>query len=168
MKDAFKRALQFMDSKTVYLKMANIYQAAGNIEEAGQVMKDCCKKLAKEDASLWSKYGEIYYKEAAVPSKSATEREELLEKARGVLDKAQNMLNHMIHEKYVNATRALAEVVAQFASMSTSMVKLNVAGLYLRACWLYTRSVLICGVFILTLKSSTMWHQRWPLVARRV
>lgn len=114
-KDAFKRALQFMDSKTVYLKMANIYQAAGNIEEAGQVMKDCCKKLAKEDASLWSKYGEIYYKEAAVPSKSATEREELLEKARGVLDKAQNMLNHMIHEKYVNATRALAEVVAQFA-----------------------------------------------------
>lgn len=47
-KDAFKRALQFMDSKTIYLKMANIYQTSGQIEEASQVMKDCCKSLRKK------------------------------------------------------------------------------------------------------------------------
>lgn len=118
-KEAFKEALQFMDSKTIYLKMASIYQTSGQIEEAAQIMKDCCKKLAKEDSSLWGSYGELFYKEASKAKSTKTEAEyqSLLDRARAVLDKAQQQLNQMIKDKYKTAAKALADVIGKFAKL---------------------------------------------------
>lgn len=114
----FKESLQFMDSKTIYLKMASIYQAAGNIAAASKTFDECCKKFAREDLSLWAAYGEMLYKEASEEHNKThhteTERAKFLEQARAVLEKAQKVATQLIKDKFLTAKRAYADLVAKF------------------------------------------------------
>lgn len=112
LEDAFKRAVQFMDSLTVYEKMGKIYSMSGKVDKAIQVYENMCKKFASENPAVYETYGQMLYEQANKIGAS-TKQTDLLVKARGVLDKALRLMSN--NPGPANNKKAQAELVSKFA-----------------------------------------------------
>lgn len=117
LEDAFKRAIQYMDSRTVYEKMGKIYSLSGKVDKACQVYETMCKKFHNETSSVWETYGQMLYEQAS-KAPGSTRKSELLAKARSVLDRA---LRLMANNGSSGNKKAQADLVSKFARFEFSM-----------------------------------------------
>lgn len=118
LEEVFKRATQYMDSRTVYEKMGKIYTMSGKIDKACSVYDTMCKKFNNETTSVWEIYGQMLYEQAAAATASGnkTDAERYLNKARSVLDRALRLMkNSNLHSK-----KAEAELISKFARFEYS------------------------------------------------
>lgn len=111
LEDAFKRAVQYMDSRTVYEKMGKIYSMSGKVEKACQAYEAMCKKFGSESPNVWETYGQMLYEQGH--KATGSRQTELLGKARAILDKALRLMNN--NPGAANNKKAQAELVAKFA-----------------------------------------------------
>jgi rRNA biogenesis protein RRP5 len=113
LEEVFKRATQYMDSRTVYEKMGKIYTMSGKIDKACNVYDAMCKKFNGETTSVWETYGQMLYEQAsaATASGNKADADRYLNKARSVLDRALRLMkNSNLHSK-----KTEAELISKFA-----------------------------------------------------
>lgn len=119
LEDAFKRACQYMDSRTIYEKMGKIYSMSDKIDKACTVYESMCKKFASESPSVWETYGQMLYEHANKAGAGSPANAELLTKARSVLDKALRLMSN--NPLPSNNKKAQAELVSKFARFEFSL-----------------------------------------------
>lgn len=59
--ETFKEAIQFMDAKTMYIKMANIYTQSGKIDKAEDTYNAAMKKFGSEDSGAWITFAQFLF-----------------------------------------------------------------------------------------------------------
>jgi rRNA biogenesis protein RRP5 len=87
--DTFKEAVQYMDSTTIHLKLANIYARSNKISNAEQVYDATVKKFGGSEVSLWLVYANFLF-----DHDKAT-------KARALLDRALKLLPNRDHKDVI-------------------------------------------------------------------
>lgn len=113
LEETFKRACQYMDSRTIYEKMGRIYSMSGKIDKACEVYDTMCKKFSGETPAVWETYGQMLYKQANKAGAGTASNKDLLGKARSVLDKALRLMAN--NPTPANNKKAQAELVSKFA-----------------------------------------------------
>lgn len=100
LEETFAQSCQYMDSKTMHMKMATIYASSDKIDEAVEVYNKACKKFGRQDASLWASFGQMLY------------NNDRTEEARELLDRALKTVQQttMVHQTQ-------RELISKFAVM---------------------------------------------------
>lgn len=82
LEDTFKDAVQYMDSNTMHLKLANIYAQSGKVDQAIRTYRTTVKKFGTNDSSLW-----VTFARYLMEQERATDVHALLDQALKTLPK---------------------------------------------------------------------------------